>query len=213
MADSIATIPEILALGPVMPVIVIDDAAHAVPLANALLDGGIRTIEITLRTPAALDAIRAVAEACPDITVGAGTVNNAELARQAREAGAAFAVSPGTTASVISGCRDAGLPLLPGAATASEMMELQDAGFAAVKFFPANAAGGISFIKALASPLPGITVCPTGGITQGTAPDWLALPNIICVGGSWVAPQTAIAAGAFDDITARARAAAALGDG
>jgi len=210
MSGPMATIPEILALGPVMPVIVIDDAARAVPLAQALLAGGIRTIEITLRTPAALDAIRAVAADCPDITVGAGTVNNAALARQARDAGAAFAVSPGTTAAVIRGCAEAGLPLLPGAATVSEMMDLQDAGFTAMKFFPANAAGGINFIKALASPLPDISFCPTGGITQDSAADWLALPNITCVGGSWVASQAAIAAGGFTDITARARAAATL---
>ena len=210
MSDRMTSIPEILALGPVMPVIVIDDAAQAVPLATALLAGGIRTIEITLRTPAALDAIRAVATDCPDITVGAGTVNNAALARQAREAGAGFAVSPGTTADVIKGCAEAGLPLLPGAATVSEVMALQDAGFTAMKFFPANAAGGIGFIKALASPLPGISFCPTGGITQESAPDWLALSNIACVGGSWVASQAAIAAGDFAGITDRARAAAAL---
>lgn len=210
MSDKMTSIPEILALGPVMPVIVIDDAAQAVPLATALLAGGIRTIEITLRTPAALDAIRAVAADCPDIVVGAGTVNNAALAHEAREAGAGFAVSPGTTANVIKGCADAGLPLLPGAATVSEVMELQDAGFTAMKFFPANAAGGIGFIKALASPLPGISFCPTGGITQDSASDWLALSNIACVGGSWVASQAAIAAGDFDGITDRARAAAAL---
>ena len=210
MSDKMTSITEILALGPVMPVIVIDDAAQAVPLATALLAGGIRTIEITLRTPAALDAIRAVATDCPDIAVGAGTVNNAALAHEAREAGAGFAVSPGTTANVIKGCADTGLPLLPGAATVSEVMELQDAGFTAMKFFPANAAGGIGFIKALASPLPGISFCPTGGITQDSASDWLALSNIACVGGSWVASQAAIAAGDFDGITDRARAAAAL---
>ena len=205
-------IPDILALGPVMPVIVIDDSTQAVPLAEALLSGGIRTIEITLRTPAALDAIRAVAANCPDITIGAGTVSRAELARQARDAGAAFAVSPGTTDDVISGCRAAGLPLLPGASTVSEMMALQADGFAAVKFFPANAAGGAGFIKALISPLPGLSVCPTGGITQDTAPDWLSLSNVPCVGGSWIAPQTAIADGDFDGIASRAAAAAALQD-
>ena len=204
------TIPQILALGPVMPVIVIDDSSHAVPLAEALLEGGIRTIEITLRTPAAMDAIGAVAARCPNITVGAGTVNRAELARRARDAGAAFAVSPGTTKDVISGCRAAGLPLLPGAATVSEMMVLQDEGFSAVKFFPANASGGTAFIKALASPLPGVSVCPTGGITQDTAPDWLALSNVPCVGGSWVASQAAIADGDFAGIASRAAAAAAL---
>ncbi len=204
------TIPRILALGPVMPVIVIDDSDKAVPLADALLEGGIRTIEITLRTPAALDAISAVAGHCPDITIGAGTVNRAELAQQARDAGASFAVSPGTTLDVISGCRAAGLPLLPGAATVSEIMALQDNGFSAIKFFPANASGGTAFIKALASPLPGVIVCPTGGITQDTAPDWLVLPNVPCVGGSWVASQAAIADGDFSGIATRARAAAVL---
>ena len=204
------SISEILALGPVMPVIVIDDSDLAVPLAEALLAGGIRTIEITLRTPAALDAIHAVAANCPDITVGAGTVNRAALATEARDAGAAFAVSPGTTQDVIAGCAAAGLPLLPGASTVSEMMALQADGFAAVKFFPANAAGGTAFIKALASPLPGLRICPTGGITQDTAPDWLALPNVPCVGGSWVASQAAIADGDFDGIASRAAAAAAL---
>ena len=204
------TIPHILALGPVIPVIVIDDSDKAIPLAEALLEGGIRTIEITLRTSAALDAISAVAGRCPDITIGAGTVNRAELAHQARDAGAAFAVSPGTTQDVISGCRDAGMPLLPGAATVSEMMTLQDGGFSALKFFPANASGGTAFIKALASPIPGLIVCPTGGITQDTAPDWLALPNVPCVGGSWVASQAAIADGDFSGIALRAAAAAAL---
>ena len=204
------TIIDILALGPVMPVIVIDDSQHAVPLAEALLEGGLKTIEITLRTPAALDAIRAVAAACPGITIGAGTVTGAALATAARDAGATFAVSPGTTTAVIEGCRDAGLPLLPGAASVSEIMALQEHGFDAVKFFPANAAGGPSFIKSLISPLPGISVCPTGGITEATAPDWLALANIPCVGGSWVAPQADIAAGKFAAIAARARTAAAL---
>ena len=204
------TIPRILALGPVMPVIVIDDSDKAVPLAEALLEGGIRTIEITLRTSAAMDAIGAVAARCPEITVGAGTVIRAELAHQARDAGAAFAVSPGTTQDVISGCRAAELPLLPGAATVSEMMALQDEGFSAIKFFPANASGGTAFIKALASPLPRVIVCPTGGITQDTAPDWLALSNVPCVGGSWVASQAAIADDDFSGIASRAAAAAAL---
>ena len=204
------SIREILNLGPVMPVIVIDDSANAVPLAKALLEGGIRTIEITLRTAAALDSIRAVADSCPDITVGAGTVTKAELATAARDAGAAFAVSPGTTQAVIEGCAGANLPLLPGASSASEMMALNDQGFDCVKFFPANAAGGAAFIKALVSPLPDILVCPTGGITEATAPEWLGLANVPCVGGSWVAPRDAIAESAFEVIATRARAAAAL---
>ena len=204
------TISDILNLGPVMPVIVIDEADKAVPLADALLSGGIRTAEITLRTPAALAAIEAMATHCPDIMVGAGTVRTVQQARQVAAAGGRFAVSPGTTASIISGCAEAGLPLLPGAATVSEMMALSEQGFTALKFFPATAAGGLSFIKSLASPLPDLTFCPTGGITPDTASDWLALSNIVCVGGSWVAPQDLIKKAAFDDIARRARAASSL---
>ena len=206
------SIPDILAMGPVMPVIVIDDSSKAVPLAQALIDGGIRTIEITLRTPAALESIRAVADSCPDILIGAGTVTNAALATSARDAGARFLVSPGTTDAVIKGAADAGLPLLPGAASVSEIMRLMDAGFSAIKFFPAAAAGGPSFVKSLASPLAGLQVCPTGGISLDSAPEWLSLPNVPCVGGSWIAPQTMISAGDFRTITANARAAAALAD-
>ena len=204
------TIDAILNLGPVMPVIVIDEADKAVPLAEALLSGGIRTAEITLRTPAALAAIQEMATHCPTITVGAGTVRTVQQARQVAAAGGRFAVSPGTTSSVVSGCAEAGLPLLPGAATVSEMMALSEQGFTALKFFPATAAGGLNFIKALASPLPDLTFCPTGGITPDTAPDWLALSNIACVGGSWVAPQDLIAKADFAEITNRARAAACL---
>lgn len=204
------SIQEILALGRVMPVIVIDDSSKAVGLANALLEGGIRTIEITLRTDAALDAIRAVAAECPGITIGAGTITTPKLAAAAAEAGASFAVSPGTTDAIIKGCADADLPLLPGAATVSEILALQEAGFSAVKFFPASAAGGPDFIKSLISPIPAITVCPTGGITLASAPDWLALANVPCVGGSWIAPQKAIANGDFGTITDNACAAAAL---
>ena len=206
------SIPDILAMGPVMPVIVIDDSSKAVPLAQALIDGGIRTIEITLRTPAALESIRAVADACPDILIGAGTVTNEALATSARDAGARFLVSPGTTDAVIKGAADAGLPLLPGAASVSEIMRLMDAGFSAIKFFPAAAAGGLSFVKSLASPLAGLQVCPTGGISLDSARDWLSLPNVPCVGGSWIAPQTMISAGDLRTITANARAAAALAD-
>ena len=206
------SIPDILAMGPVMPVIVIDDSSKAVPLAQALIDGGIRTIEITLRTPAALESIRAVADACPDILIGAGTVTNEALATSARDAGARFLVSPGTTDAVIKCAADAGLPLLPGAASVSEIMRLMDAGFSAIKFFPAAAAGGPSLVKSLASPLAGLQVCPTGGISLDSARDWLSLPNVPCVGGSWIAPQTMISAGDFRTITANARAAAALAD-
>lgn len=204
------TIYDILKLGPVMPVIVIDSADQAEPLADALLAGGIRTAEITLRTPAAIKAIEKMARNCPDITVGAGTVRTARDAQIAADAGSRFVVSPGTTSSILEGCQSAGLPLLPGAASVSEMMALAEQGYSVQKFFPANAAGGISFIKSLSSPLPDLTFCPTGGITEITAPDWLALPNIVCVGGSWIAPQALIESGDFAKITNRARVAAHL---
>ena len=204
------TIHDILKLGPVMPVIVIDSADQAEPLADALLAGGIRTAEITLRTPAAIKAIEKMARNCPDITVGAGTVRTARDAQIAADAGSRFVVSPGTTPSILEGCQSAELPLLPGAASVSEMMALAEQGYSVQKFFPANAAGGISFIKSLSSPLPDLTFCPTGGITETTAPDWLALPNIACVGGSWIAPQALIESGDFAEITNRARVAAHL---
>ena len=193
-----------------MPVIVIDRAEDGVALADALLAGGLKTIEITLRTPAALGAIKAIADARPNICIGAGTVISAELATAAKEAGAHFAVSPGTTQAVIDGCAAVDLPLLPGASTVSEMMHMLEAGFTAMKFFPASAAGGTSFIKSLASPLPQITICPTGGISATTALEWLALPNVKCVGGSWVAPQSLINAGDFMAIETLARDAAGL---
>ena len=204
------TIHDILKLGPVMPVIVIDSADQAEPLADALLAGGIRTAEITLRTPAAIKAIEKMARNCPDITVGAGTVRTARDAQIAADAGSRFVVSPGTTPSILEGCQSARLPLLPGAASVSEMMALAEQGYSVQKFFPANAAGGISFIKSLSSPLPDLTFCPTGGITEITAPEWLALPNIACVGGSWIAPQALIESGDFAEITNRARVAAHL---
>jgi len=205
------SIDAILGMGPVMPVIVIDRVDDAVPLAKALLDGGLKTIEITLRTQAALGAIEAVASHCPEICVGAGTILSASQARSAADAGARFGVSPGTTPQVIEGCAAAKLPLLPGGASLSEIMLLLEAGFSAIKFFPAVAAGGTAFVKSLASPLPQVTICPTGGITATTAPDWLALPNVRCLGGSWVAPQPLIAEQDFAAISALAREAAELG--
>jgi 2-dehydro-3-deoxyphosphogluconate aldolase/(4S)-4-hydroxy-2-oxoglutarate aldolase len=212
MATQTRSMTDILDMGPVMPVIVIDHAEDGVALADALLAGGLKTIEVTLRTPAALCAIKAIAEASPNICIGAGTVISAELAHAAKEAGAHFVVSPGTTQAVIDGCAAADLPLLPGASTVSEMMHMLEAGFTAMKFFPASATGGTSFIKSLASPLPQITICPTGGISATTAPDWLALPNVKCVGGSWVAPRRLINAGDFAAIEALARDAASLAD-
>ena len=206
-----AQIRSILALGPVMPVIVIDNAADAVPLAEALLEGGLQTIEITLRTDAALDAMAEIAHHCPDMVIGAGTVLEKEHARMAKQAGAVFAVSPGATPALIEGCADVGLDLLPGAASASEAMALYEQGFDALKFFPAVPAGGAPFLKSLASPLPQITFCPTGGITQQTAPDFLALDNVGCVGGSWLATRSDIANKDFKTITERAKMAASLG--
>ena len=204
-------IDDILTLGPVMPVIVIDEAKHAVALADALLAGGIRTIEVTLRTDAALDAVRAIRDARRDLVVGVGTIISQALARAAISAGAQFGVSPGATDAVLDGCEAAGLPLLPGATTVSEMMRLAERGYNRLKFFPATAAGGPAFLKSLISPLPDLRFCPTGGITESTAPDWLSLANIPCLGGSWIAPAGDIKSGDFAGITARALKASRLG--
>lgn len=200
----------ILRRSPVMPVVVIDDATQAVPLARALLAGGIRGIEITLRTPAALDAIRAVNAEVPEMATGAGTVlSRADLEAAAR-AGAHFAVSPGSTPPLLAAAAAQDLPWLPGAATASEVMMLREAGYRLLKFFPATAAGGAALLKSLHGPLPDVHFCPTGGIAVGSAPGWLALPNVICVGGSWLAPADRMHAADWGAIEALARQAAAL---
>lgn len=201
---------QILNLGKVMPVIVMNDAQLAKPLGEALLEGGIRTAEITLRTDNALASIEAMARDCPDITVGAGTILSAEQAKSAADAGASFAVSPGATPRLITGCAEARLPLLPGVASVSEMLVLAEQGFSAMKFFPATAAGGIEFLQALFSPLPHLQFCPTGGISVEAAADWLELPNVPCLGGSWVAPGPLIIEGDFAMITRNARRASAL---
>ena len=196
--------------GPVIPVIVLQRVADAVPLARALLEGGVRVLEVTLRTPVALACIEAIARAVPEAIVGAGTIRSAADARAARDAGGAFGVSPGYTALVGAACRDAGLPLLPGVATASEVMAAQADGFAFLKFFPASAAGGLALLKALAGPFSDVQFCPTGGITPETAPQYLALPNVRVCGGSWLTPADAMAAGDWPRITQLARAAQAL---
>jgi 2-dehydro-3-deoxyphosphogluconate aldolase/(4S)-4-hydroxy-2-oxoglutarate aldolase len=196
--------------GPVIPVIVLQRLADAVPLARALVAGGVRVLEVTLRTPAALDCIEAIAREVPDAIVGAGTVRSAADAQAARRAGARFAVSPGFTREVAQACRDAALPLLPGVATASEVMAANAEGFRFLKFFPATAAGGIPMLKALAGPFPDVVFCPTGGITPQTAPDFLALPNVAVCGGSWLTPADAVDAGDWARITALANAAAGL---
>lgn len=203
----------ILELQPVVPVLIVDDAASAVPLARALVAGGLRAIEITMRTPAVLDAIRAVADEVKGAHVGAGTILNAEHFRAAEKAGSTFIVSPGTTRALIDVAKGSAVPLLPGAVTASEVMALRAEGYRVLKFFPAEQAGGVDYLKSLASPLAGTLFCPTGGITLEIAPDYLKLPNVVCVGGSWVAPKDLVAAGDWDSITRLAREAFDLGNG
>jgi 2-dehydro-3-deoxyphosphogluconate aldolase / (4S)-4-hydroxy-2-oxoglutarate aldolase len=209
-APAHATAADLLALSPVIPVVVVDDAEHAVPLAEALLRGGVRVIELTLRTPAALAAIERVAAEVPGIVIGAGTVTAPEHAEQAAKAGAAFLVTPGSTDRVLDAAEDTGLPFLPGAATVSEAMRLAERGLTSLKFFPAEAAGGVDYLKSIGGPLPGLRFCPTGGITPATAPNYLALPNVGCVGGSWLAPKDALASGDWARIEELARAASAL---
>jgi 2-dehydro-3-deoxyphosphogluconate aldolase/(4S)-4-hydroxy-2-oxoglutarate aldolase len=201
---------ELAAHGPVIPVIVIDRLDDAVPLARALVAGGVKVLEVTLRTPVALQAIEAMAREVPGAIVGAGTIRSAADARAAARAGAVFGVSPGYTAEVGAACREAGLPLLPGVATASEVMAAQADGLSFLKFFPATAAGGIPLLKALAGPFPDVVFCPTGGITLQTAPDFLSLPNVKVCGGSWLTPADAVKAGDWDRITRLAAEAAAL---
>ena len=197
-------------LTPVIPVIVIQRVAQAVPMAEALLAGGVAVLEVTLRTAEALRCIEAIARAVPQAVVGAGTLRGAADVRAALDAGCRFGVSPGYTREMGDACRSAGLPLLPGVATASELMSAADDGHRFVKFFPATAAGGIPMLKALAGPFPDIGFCPTGGITAETAPGFLALPNVRVVGGSWLTPADAVAAGDWARITALAKQAAAL---
>lgn len=196
-------------MAPVIPVLVIEDLHHAVPLARALVAGGLPVLEVTLRTPVALAAIEAMAQV-PGARVGAGTVLGPHDVMRAKNAGATFAVSPGTTPALISACVAKSLPLLPGAATASEVMGLLEQGYTAMKFFPAGPAGGPAMLRALHGPLPQVTFCPTGGVSPANAPEYLALPNVVCVGGSWVAPAAMMAAGDWDAITALARQAAGL---
>lgn len=204
-----AHIRTLAALAPVIPVLVIDDAACAVPLGDALVAGGLPVLEVTLRTPRALQAIRAMAD-LPGAHVGAGTVLTRDDAARARDAGASFAVSPGLTEALAEACADLGLPLLPGAVTASEIMRALAMGYDMLKFFPAAAAGGPQALAALAGPLPQVRFCPTGGVTSETAPDYLRLPTVPCVGGSWVVRPHDLASGDWSGITARARAAAGL---
>lgn len=205
-----STPESLLSLAPVVPVVVLHDLAHAVPVARALVEGGLPVIELTLRTPVALDAIAAIAAEVPDIVVGAGTVVTPQQVAQARDAGAEFLVSPGCTPTLLREMVGCGLPFLPGTATVSEAMTVLEAGLTEMKFFPAEASGGAAYLASIASPLPAARFCPTGGITAATASSYLSLPNVACVGGSWLTPKDALAEGAWDRVTALAREAAAL---
>ena len=193
---------QILGLGPVMPVLVIDEVVDAVPLARALVDNGVRVLEVTLRTPVALEAIRLLAQEVPDAIVGAGTVTTAAQLQQVVDAGAKFAISPGLTRELLQAGKDAAIPLIPGIASISELMEGTGLGYSHFKFFPAEAAGGVKTLKSIHGPFSDIRFCPTGGINEKNFLEYLALPNVRCVGGSWIVPDDAIANGDWDRITA-----------
>ncbi|GJF23964.1 bifunctional 4-hydroxy-2-oxoglutarate aldolase/2-dehydro-3-deoxy-phosphogluconate aldolase [Streptomyces sp. HO565] len=203
----------VLDLAPVVPVVVVDDLSDAVPLARALVAGGLPAIEVTLRTPVAVDAIRAIAEEVPGAVVGAGTVITPEQVGEVVTAGARFLVSPGWTDALLEAMRGSGVPFLPGVSTTSEVVALLERGVPEMKFFPAEAAGGTAYLKALAAPLPQARFCPTGGIGPASAPEYLALPNVGCVGGSWMLPKDAVAGRDWARVEALARAAAGLSAG
>ncbi|MFF8776318.1 bifunctional 4-hydroxy-2-oxoglutarate aldolase/2-dehydro-3-deoxy-phosphogluconate aldolase [Streptomyces sp. NPDC015140] len=203
----------VLDLAPVVPVVVVDDLADAVPLARALVAGGLPAIEVTLRTPVAVDAIRAIAGEVPGAVVGAGTVITPDQVGEVVAAGARFLVSPGWTDVLLDAMRASGVPFLPGVSTTSEVVALLERGVREMKFFPAEAAGGTAYLKALAAPLPQARFCPTGGIGPGSAPEYLALPNVGCVGGSWMLPKDAVTDRDWGRVEALARAAAALSAG
>lgn len=205
------TINEILKAATVIPVIELPSLRAAAPLAKALIAGGVRVAELTLRTSCALDAVAEMKKAAPDLFVGMGTIRNGDDVKAALGAGADFLVSPGADASLLKALAASGAPALPGVATASEAMTANAAGFKALKFFPAEAAGGVAYLKSLAGPLPDIIFCPTGGISADAAPSYLALPNVACVGGSWMAPKSAIEQQSWEVIEANTRRAAALG--
>ena len=201
---------ELMRQGPVIPVIVVERLRDAVPLARALVAGGVRVLELTLRTPVALRAVEAVVREVEGAIVGVGTLTSPEQVDQALKAGARFGVSPGLTPELAAAARASALPLLPGVMTPSEVIAAGRAGYTELKLFPARQAGGTGMLKALAGPFPDVTFCPTGGIDAATARDFLALPNVVCVGGSWLTPADAVAAGDWARITTLARAAADL---
>ncbi len=210
MSTATDVIDRMLTRGPVVPVVVIDDPAHAVPLARALLAGGIGVIEVTLRTDAGLDSLARIAREVPEMILAAGTVTTPEQLRSVRDAGAAVAISPGLTDRLLAASSDLAMPLLPGIATASELMRGLDAGLSRFKLFPASAVGGIALLQAFAGPFADARFCPTGGIGLEQAPSYLALPNVVCVGASWVASRTDVASGRWSAISGNAARAAAL---
>lgn len=210
MAGKTDNLLAILRAQPVVPVLIVDDAKSAVLLARALVAGGLTAIEITMRTPAALDAVKAVAGEVEGAHVGAGTILNSRDFDAAVKAGSTFIVSPGATRGILEAAKGSDVPLLPGAATASEVMALREEGYEVMKFFPAEQAGGAPYLKSLSSPLAGTLFCPTGGVSLTNARDYLSLPNVVCVGGSWVAPKELVAAGNWAGITTLASEAAAL---
>jgi len=201
----------VLRVSPVIPVVTIDDPQDAVPLARALVDGGVKIIELTLRTDSALTSLKLIAQEVPDIMVGAGTILTPGQADAAVQSGATFLVSPGITPALLASMLSLDVPVLPGVATVGEVMAVLEAGLDAMKFFPAGPAGGPSYLAAIGAPIPHVQFCPTGGISLATAPDYLKLPNVACVGGSWLTPADAVAAKDLDRITALAGGAAALG--
>jgi 2-dehydro-3-deoxyphosphogluconate aldolase / (4S)-4-hydroxy-2-oxoglutarate aldolase len=200
---------DLLDLGPVLPVVVLREAADAVPLVRALLSGGVRAVELTLRTPVALAAIERVASEVPDMVVGAGTVVEPAQAADAVRAGARFLVSPGSPPALVTAMLDQGVPVLPGVSTATEAMAMRTLGLTELKFFPAAASGGAAYLRALADPLPDLSFCPTGGVRQENLADYLALPNVRCVGGTWLTPDSVVRAGDWDAVRELAAAAVA----
>jgi 2-dehydro-3-deoxyphosphogluconate aldolase/(4S)-4-hydroxy-2-oxoglutarate aldolase len=210
MSDCQAGLEKLLRLSPIIAVLVIDDAAIAVPLAQALVRGGVRLIEITLRTPAAWEAIRRIASEVEGAVIGAGTILTPEQFAEADRVGCRFTVSPGATPHLLAAAAEARIPWLPGAATASEMLLLLEHGYHLQKFFPAEPAGGAAYLKSLSSPLSAVRFCPTGGIDERNLATYLELPNVLCVGGSWIAPAEAIRAGKWDTVAARAAEASGV---
>jgi 2-dehydro-3-deoxyphosphogluconate aldolase / (4S)-4-hydroxy-2-oxoglutarate aldolase len=203
--------PDLLSIAPVIPVVVLESLDQAVPVARALVAGGLPVIELTLRTPVALQAMRAIADEVPEITLGAGTVTSPDLVKAARDAGASFLVSPGATPRLMEAMLDSGLPFLPGTATVSEVLAVLEHGVTQMKFFPAEVSGGTAYLSSLPTVVPAARFCPTGGVRPATAPDYLALPNVGCVGGTWITPKAALDAGDWDTVTRLAAEAAALG--